>query len=69
MGSIFLFLLHEIRLSMGATLGNKLELDSLKPLTELVYQDPSTVDRPQETVAYDQPCKEESIGLIDKIYD
>ena len=57
------------RLSMGATLDNKLELDSLKPLTELVYQDPSTVDRPRETVAYDQPCKEESIGPVDEIYD
>ena len=54
---------------MGATLDNKLELDSLKPLSELVYQDPSTVDRPRETVAYDQPCKEELIGLIDEIYD
>ncbi len=35
------------RLSMGALIDQKLELDSLKPLTDTVYQDPATVKKPR----------------------
>ena len=56
------------RLSMGDMLDDRLELDSVKQLTDIVYQNPGAVKRPQEKDDYVK-MNPQALFRTEQIYD